>query len=347
MEEVNRIGNSTCDKNTLRILHINIQCISNKFNELEIHTKRTKVDVICINEHWLQSDELAAVKIPNFKLANFFCRSERRHGGVCIYVRDGIDFRALNLRNESVELDMELTGITLGELVVLSVYRSPAGNFKCFINILSEILERYCKNFKLLIAGDFNVKFNTGDASAVLLCNTFQTFGIRATNYQNTRQAACLDNIFVSDAVCVNIHLDNSLSSDHCGLVAETYILPQNTAGETIFYRPITDTGLFMLYNIIENINWSFTSEKLVNIEVRMNKTLNTLTEAIDYCFPLKSKVIFAHKPLVNWFTDELYNIREHMRRMNMLSHKCPGLISVDQLKQCKNTYRAKLPGSY
>ena len=331
MEKTESLTNPTQKKNFLNILHINIQCISNKINELELYTARNKVDIICVNEHWLQSDDLAVVNIPYFKLGNFFCRTEHRHGGVCIYVRNSINFKALDLCGRSVELDIEVTGIECNKNIILSVYRSPAGSLENFIHVLSRILERY-NNCNVIITGDFNVKFNTNDASALLLCNILRTFGIHPTNNQNTRNTACLDNIFISNSIEASIQVVDSFSSDHSGLFAQTSILARPTSGEKISFRPLTDIGLHMLYNCIEQVNWSFTRDIAEHVEMKTARFVNILTEAIDYCFPLKSKLVYKHKPLVNWYTDELHSMREKMYALNLFSRNYPGLVSPKQL---------------
>ena len=175
------------------------------------------------------------------------------------------------------------------------------------------------------------------------MCNTLKTFGMYSTNDQNTRQMACLDNIFVSSSVLANVHLDNTLSSDHCGLLAQMTVVSQKTSGERISYRTISDAGIYVLYNTIEQVNWKFIYDSELNVDFKTNEFIKILCDAIEYCFPTKTKLVFKNKPLVNWYTQELHSMREHLHLLNILNNKYPGIISANELRMYKSNYRSKL----
>ena len=58
-------------------MHINIQGIRDKLLDLEIFLQQydRDVQVICICEHRLKSEEISTVCIPGFKLSGSFCRN--------------------------------------------------------------------------------------------------------------------------------------------------------------------------------------------------------------------------------------------------------------------------------
>lgn len=65
-------------KQYLNLLHLNIQCIRNKTLELEVLLKTNNFHIICLNEHWLSSDEITYLKIEGYKFVSFFCRTEKK-----------------------------------------------------------------------------------------------------------------------------------------------------------------------------------------------------------------------------------------------------------------------------
>jgi hypothetical protein len=68
-------------------MHINIQCLKNKCNELILFLRdNNNIDIITVNEHWLKPDELAYTHIDNFFIASSYCRPHTKHGGVLILV---------------------------------------------------------------------------------------------------------------------------------------------------------------------------------------------------------------------------------------------------------------------
>ena len=64
-------------KNSFNIVHVNIQSLSNKLLDLELLCDdfNSAIDVIYIDEHWLEEVQLSSIYLKNFKIANFYCRS--------------------------------------------------------------------------------------------------------------------------------------------------------------------------------------------------------------------------------------------------------------------------------
>jgi hypothetical protein len=51
-------------------MHINIQCLKNKCNELILFLRdNNNIDIITVNQHWLKPDELVYTHINNFFIA--------------------------------------------------------------------------------------------------------------------------------------------------------------------------------------------------------------------------------------------------------------------------------------
>ena len=89
---------SSTTNNTLKILHHNVQPLSNKVDEMEVMLSGNLSDVaaMCFTEHWLKEDNIKNTKLENFYLASYFCRTIHNSGGSCIYVRKGIRYKCLS-----------------------------------------------------------------------------------------------------------------------------------------------------------------------------------------------------------------------------------------------------------
>ena len=61
----------------LRILHHNVQSLSNKKNEITmmLSVDRMHINILCLTEHWLREDQLNVVNIDHFSLVSKYCRT--------------------------------------------------------------------------------------------------------------------------------------------------------------------------------------------------------------------------------------------------------------------------------
>lgn len=165
----------------INIFHINVQSIRNKLLELELVAHDNNVVFICINEHWLNDNELNGVSLDNFDLIAKFCRVDKIHGGVCIFARQGFPCSPINFDDLTQEVDFEVAGLRYKNYHIITIYRSPSGDFDRFITLLSKLLDRLF-GLTVVIGGDFNVKFNTLDPHAVRLCDIFESYGMSFFN---------------------------------------------------------------------------------------------------------------------------------------------------------------------
>jgi hypothetical protein len=117
--------------NNLNILHQNIRSLWGKYRELEIllETEVTKVEVLCLTEHWLNNHKLQATNINHFTVASAFCR-RNSDGGSCILVKKGVITKELKFVKEiGEEKSFELSVIELVRyaVIIVCIYRSPDG----------------------------------------------------------------------------------------------------------------------------------------------------------------------------------------------------------------------------
>lgn len=72
---------------TFKLLNLNVQCLRNKVALLELLTANEYVDFLCLEEHWLETDEMYSLWLQGFAVAGAFCRRLGGHGGVAILLQ--------------------------------------------------------------------------------------------------------------------------------------------------------------------------------------------------------------------------------------------------------------------
>uniref|UniRef100_A0A1Y1NEK0 Endonuclease/exonuclease/phosphatase domain-containing protein n=1 Tax=Photinus pyralis TaxID=7054 RepID=A0A1Y1NEK0_PHOPY len=330
---------------SLNIMHINVQCLRNKCLELESIAHAHDYDVLCINEHWLRKEEIEVLSIQGYRVVTSFCRSSKIHGGVCILIKNSYKCTPLNLLGLSKEVNFEVVGLKYHNIEIVSIYRSPSGDFDIFMEQLLHMLETLNFRKLIIITGDFNVKFNTKDEQAHQLCNIFLTFGLKQSVFENTRMQSCLDNIFT------NI-------PDFSVTVFDTYFSDHNAVGFTlgitshkdcsgnngrITYRPITNIGLFRMYNILEYVNWEFISDERIDSETKFDMFVKLFSETIVTTFPLKCRLATSTSREVNWFTDSLKQLRSTLQLCSDMLKSNSSLVTKEMLRNVKLRYKNEL----
>ena len=262
----------------LNLLHLNIQCIRNKILELEVLLKTSNYQIICLNEHWLSSDEITSLRIDGYQVVSFFCRSVRKHGGVSVLASEKLKCSPiLNLVECSVEVHCEILGIKVQNVQIITVYRSALGDFNIFLDKIILLLDKLDITKNIVVTGDFNVHFNTADQRALQLCNLFGSFGLKQRVTVNTRNDSCLDNMITNlNESSMHASTCDLNLSDHLGICFSfEHTIKKPASSKRINYRPITNYGLTQLYNYIDNDCWSFLDDPSIDIDTKFENFIN------------------------------------------------------------------------
>ena len=181
--------------------------------------------ILCVSEHWKTVEQLKMFPISNFVLATSFCR-QNGYGGVAIFVQKGTKFAirakvnklALQEQFECVAIECNISNM---QYVIVSVYRTPMGNFGLFLEKMENILvQLFTENKRVIIAGDFNVELLKDNVNRTDLLSLMSSFNFNLTIKENTRivpsGGSCIDNIFVNvDVDQFDTSVWNSFISDH------------------------------------------------------------------------------------------------------------------------------------
>lgn len=104
--------------------------------------EQNRVDILCITEHFVKEQNVDNIFLHGYTIG-IFARARYIHGGSMILIRDDIKFIEIEeIKHLSVEKDIKLASIKRKNenLVIISVYRSPNGDSKKFLNIIGEAL---------------------------------------------------------------------------------------------------------------------------------------------------------------------------------------------------------------
>jgi exonuclease III len=154
----------TNDKIPIKVYHQNIRGLRYKSNELIGHFHPDFPQILCFTEHHMKREELQQLYINEYILAAYFCRTSYAKGGVCMYIHKSLESESINIEKYVKEKDLEACAIKLKlnstYICVITIYRSPSGNFNFFINKLEEILNHlYNPALELIICGDINIDY--------------------------------------------------------------------------------------------------------------------------------------------------------------------------------------------
>jgi hypothetical protein len=109
-------------------------------------------------------NNVSFVNIESYSLGSNFSRGRYQKGDVCLFIRNDVCFSHVDLFNYGVEKILEICAVKLEfngrVLIIVCLYRSPAGGFYQFLHLLEQallFLDRPSTEF--LVCGDFNVDY--------------------------------------------------------------------------------------------------------------------------------------------------------------------------------------------
>jgi exonuclease III len=142
--------------------------------------------IICLTEHHLGSNEIDTVALTNYSLGAKFCRNTFKNGGVRIFTYEFIQFTNINLDKFCKEKDLDICAVKLHlssfKVCIITIYRSPSGNFQYFIDNLEKILSMICSNStEIIICGDVNINCLIDSTHKQLLDLLLASYGLCST----------------------------------------------------------------------------------------------------------------------------------------------------------------------
>ena len=208
------------NENGLNILSLNCCSLRAKYDDLsifiqEIESCNLHIDVLCLQETWLDSGEVYDyLNIDGFTFINQGRRIST-HGGLGIYIKKHLEFKHLNVAQqsdifESQFIEIKAHGSKKKCIILGNIYRPPRNtteNYSQFLNDFQVYLQELgTKSHPVTVIGDFNIDL-LQISSKPLFMDIFQmvvgsSFNPRITFPSrfnlNGNSCTLIDNIFVN-----------------------------------------------------------------------------------------------------------------------------------------------------
>ena len=219
---------TTTNKPELKLFHINIRGLRSKKLEIEHLLNKNDYDLVSINEHWMNDDELNIFSIDNYCISSYFSRQIMKGGGTLLLNQKNLIVDNVNTNIESTEQIFEYctTSFIYNEekTVIICIYRSPQSDLGAFLYDLEKLLRIICRKFrKAIVSGDFNVDLGkVNNEHTIRLLDVFASYNFRPLINEPTRyanmSASVIDNIFVNFVEEFRFKIVNTGLSDHQGI---------------------------------------------------------------------------------------------------------------------------------
>lgn len=108
----------------LKIAHLNIQCLTNKIDYVNLLLHNNNIDVLCLSETWLtNSIDDSELSINGYDICRLDRQNDKSHGGVICYVKEGVSFREItNFHDNDIEgLWIEILALCIVHQVLMLV----------------------------------------------------------------------------------------------------------------------------------------------------------------------------------------------------------------------------------
>ena len=236
------------------ICHWNLNSISahmfTKVSLLSAYISVHKFDIICLSETYLNSEipsDDGNLEIPGYNLVREDHPSNSKRGGVCVYYKNSLPFRVINVKylQESISFELRIGGKYCR---FSCLYRSPSqtqDDLEAFLKNFELTLDKIHENnpFMTIVLGDVNAKSNNWCKSDITslegskVDTIANSYGLNQLIQEPTHilnsSSSCIDLIFTSQPnLVMESGIHSSLHSNcHHQIVFAKFNL-------SIFYPP-------------------------------------------------------------------------------------------------------------
>ena len=197
----------------MKIGHLNVRSIIDKIDEIRLIISKTKLDLLCISETWLHekiNDNM--INVPGYTIVRHDRNSNKRGGGVCIYVRSNMSFTCRDdLINDVLEaVWIEIPRTRTDQLIIGCLYRPPNADSNYLQCIFDTLEVTMTEGKDIIIIGDMNYDYKHDE------CDTdnpitdiedlfLMTQIVREPTRVTENSSKCLDHILTTIPECHSI----------------------------------------------------------------------------------------------------------------------------------------------
>ena len=292
------------------MVYSNFRSCRNKTEDIFNLVIDNNTDIGFITETWLHStgDEpiIADITPPGYKLQSF-PRTSGRGGGIAVLSRETIPLKLINYQQHTT---FEHCAVQLGcspAVNCVCIYRPPPNaknryTFTQFLDELSSLLDYFNKQKpNVLICGDFNVHYQSGDSYDIQTRSLINQYDIsQLVNTPTHRMGHIIDWVLVNQVESQQVsdlRVEDKTISDHYVILFNLTVQSRNERKVKVTSRNIKRVNHEKLKNDIKI---------LVNSDTSQIDIYETgLRQLLDLHAPEKTRTITA-KPSAPWLTDDI-----------------------------------------
>jgi len=235
-------------------------------------------DVVAFNEIWDIKD-FETLKVDGFEVKAIKIRNLARGGGTVIFGRSNILMKTVN--SPFLEGIIETTGVKIGAVTFVNVYRPPSGNKDTFVDLLTQYLDTL-RGQKIIIGGDFNLNALGGNFWLNNICNLYG-LEVKINSITRIESQTCIDNYLTNTTGVFNV--SNIAIADHQAIIAKIDLTEKLAEKDTRFK-----------YRIMKEDNWLSFKQGINSIQIldsdsnsQWNKLLEDVKSVVEHSFPFKT----------------------------------------------------------
>ena len=291
----------TFKKGGLHFIHVNINSLIPKIDELRSIAKNTNAAVIGITESKLdETVHNSEITIENYVLIRK--DRNRKGGGVACYIRDDINFTEKNIFKQDIEHILVDILLPKTKPFTVGIFYRPPNNNTFIENITEDFSKLHTENYDLFILGDMNINISKNRTNCIntTVCPLFNkykeflsTFGLKQLISSPTRvtcnTSSLIDHVLTNaeEKITQSGVLDIGIS-DH-QLIFCTRKINRIKPGTTqyINFRSMKKYTQNLFMEKLRAINF-LNYENFQDVNSAYSDFINKLTDVIDNIAPIK-----------------------------------------------------------
>ena len=338
--------------NGLKIAFWNIQSQVHKLHFIEETLLKNEIDIFIILESWLRPEiEDRMVRIKNYLLFRqdraelTAYNTPKRGGGICMYIKNTIQFTALDgpiflVNNANLEMaSVQICLPNVRPIFVVSIYRPPSGSFDLFNNHMINVLNKITsyRMYDLYVGGDFNINYKVNSPARKILKDLevqYDLFQLVQCNTRPLYSTSIVDLIFTNNKEFSHFGSIDLNISDHIPIfVIRKKVKVKRTSAEFIG-RTYRNYSKDILHKKLNEIDW----DELYELDCPNKKWdlfLSRLNPILDVICPIRrSKYTNSRPP---WITQELIELANDRDKAMKLARKSPTVLNVSNARALRN----------
>ena len=234
-------------------------------------------DILAFSEVWAVK-EFENLQVPGYEIKSIKLRQETRGGGVIIFGKK--ELKTETIDTPFIEGIIESTGIRVGNINIINVYRPPSGNKNEFIDQFINTMDSL-RGGKVVMTGDFNINFRLENNILNNICGLYNLV-VRLNGVTRVASESCIDNYITN--IEGKYSISNISIADHLAIKAVIKLESGlKTVKITHQYRQMKEYNWLIFKNELHNLTVEGN-----NISDKWNDLSLKIKSVVEKSFPMK-----------------------------------------------------------